>query len=278
MMTDQFAFLGHNKCKTAIAVIISLGVLLLLTSNLGYGGTIIQEAFGQFALPQLEEPEEDTTAPPEDEDGGIVVEEEEEEEEPEEDTTTTTTTPSTTPTPPTTPPATTNYTNNIQDPSIFLLRGFIGSTLPAQSAIGSGGAIISADDGSGHIATGRFRVFANESLVRRFVTEMDVAAIDGSSFHNITITQGSPHRFQVTEGNGTTAAVPVVSSNIVGSIYLNGSPTPAIDNVPMTLTVRGQVLAIEGIDIDETRITDPGQRDTLSILEGQTIYGTIPTP
>jgi hypothetical protein len=261
MTADQFAFLVHNKCKTAIAVIISLGVLLLLPASLGYGGTIIQEAFGQFALPQLEEPEEDTTAPPEDEDGGIVSEEEEEEE-PEEDTT---------------PPATTNYTNNIQDPSIFLLRGFIGSTLPAQSPIGSGGVIISADDGSGHTATGRFRVFANESLVRRFVTEMDVAAIDGSSFHNITITQGSPHRFQVTEGNETTA-VPVVSSNIVGSIYLNGSPTPAIDNVPMTLTVRGQVLAIEGIDIDETRITDPGQRDILSILEGQTIYGTIPTP
>jgi hypothetical protein len=238
-----------------------LGVLLLLPASLGYGGTIIQEAFGQFALPQLEEPEEDTTAPPEDEDGGIVSEEEEEEE-PEEDTT---------------PPATTNYTNNIQDPSIFLLRGFIGSTLPAQSPIGSGGVIISADDGSGHTATGRFRVFANESLVRRFVTEMDVAAIDGSSFHNITITQGSPHRFQVTEGNETTA-VPVVSSNIVGSIYLNGSPTPAIDNVPMTLTVRGQVLAIEGIDIDETRIADPVQRDILSILEGQTIYGTIPTP
>ena len=261
MTADRFAFLGHNKCKTAIAVIISFGVLLLLPASLGYGGTIIQEAFGQFALPQLEEPEEDTTAPPEDEDGGIVSEEEEEEE-PEEDTT---------------PPATTNYTNNIQDPSIFLLRGFIGSTLPAQSPIGSGGVIISADDGSGHTATGRFRVFANESLVRRFVTEMDVAAIDGSSFHNITITQGSPHRFQVTEGNETTA-VPVVSSNIVGSIYLNGSPTAAIDNVPMTLTVRGQVLVIEGIDIDETRITDPGQRDILSILEGQTIYGTIPTP
>jgi hypothetical protein len=277
MTADQFAFLGHNKCKTAIAVIISLGILLLLPASLGYGGIIIQESFGQFALPQLEEPEEDTTAPSEDEDGGIVSEEEEEEEPEEDTTTTTTTTPSTTPTTPTTPPATTNYTNNIQDPSIFLLRGFIGSTLPAQSPIGSGGAIISADDGSGHTATGRFRVFANESLVRRFVTEMDVAAIDGSSFHNITITQGSPHRFQVTEGNGTTA-VPVVSSNIVGSIYLNGSPTPAIDNVPMTLTVRGQVLAIEGIDIDETRITDPGQRDILSILEGQTIYGTIPTP
>ncbi|HJU95914.1 MAG TPA: hypothetical protein VJ643_07760, partial [Nitrososphaera sp.] len=226
------------------------------------------EAFGQFDLPQLEEPEEDvTTTPPEDQD--IVVEEEEE---PEEDTTTTTTTTS----PTTSPATTTNYTNNIQDPSIFLLRGFIGSTLTAQGAIGSGGAITPADGDSSHVATGRFRVFANESLVRRFVTEMNVAAVDGSSFHNITITEGDPHRFQVTEGNGTTAAVPVVSSNIVGSIYLNGGPTPVIDNVPMTLTVRGQVLAIEGIDIDEARITDTGQRDIISILDGQTIYGTIP--
>ncbi len=263
MMTDQFAFLGDNKYKAAIAATISLGVLLLLLpASLGFGGTIIiQEAFGQFDLPQLEEPEEDTTTPPP-EDEGLVVEEEE----PEEDATTTTT--------PT--PVTTNYTNNIQDPSIFLLRGFIGSTLPARGAIGSGGAITPAADDSGHVATGRFRVFANESLVRRFVTEMNVGATDGSSFHNITITEGDPHRFQVTEGNGTTTAVPVVSSNIVGSIYLNGGATPVIDNVPMTLTVRGQILAIEGIDIDETRITDPGQRDILSILDGQTIYGSIP--
>src|SRR5919106_288360 len=120
MMTDQFAFLGYNKFKAATAATISLGVLLLsllLPASLGFGGTItIQEAFGQFALPQLEEPEEDTT---------------------------TTTTPPTTPTTPTTPPATTNYTNNIQDPSIFLLRGFIGSILPAQGAIGSGGGIFS---------------------------------------------------------------------------------------------------------------------------------------
>ena len=121
MMTDQFAFLGYNKFKAAIAATISLGVLLLslLPASLGFGGTIIQEAFGQFALPQLEEPEEDTT---------------------------TTTTPPTTPTTPTTPPATTNYTNNIQDPSIFLLRGFIGSTLPAQGAIGGGGAVTPAGD------------------------------------------------------------------------------------------------------------------------------------
>src|SRR5829696_7538257 len=274
MMTDQFAFLGDNKCKCKAAIIaatvtISLGVLLLLlpASSLGYGGTIIisrQEAFGQFALPQLEEPEEDTTTAPQ-ENGGIVVEEEE----PEEDTTTTTP-----------PPATTNYTNNIRDPSIFLLRGFIGSTLPTQGAIGGGGGAITpaANDDSGHVVTGRFRVFANETLVRRCIAEMNVAAIDGSSFHNITITEGDPHRFQVTEGgNATTTSVPVVSSNILGTIYLDGGATPIIDNVPMTLTVRGQSLAVQGIDIDETRIADTGgQRDAISAIDGQSIYGIVP--
>jgi cytoskeletal protein RodZ len=266
-MTDQFAFLG-DKCKAAIAAM-SLGVLLLLPASLGYGGTIIQEAFGQFNLPLLEDQEPEA---PEEEDGGVVVEEEPEEETPEEETT---------PTTPTTPAAPTGTTGSIEDPSTYLLadinveavRGFIGSTLPAQGA--GGGAITPASDDSGHIVTGRFRVFANETLVRRFVAEMNVAAIDGSSFNNITITEGAPHRFEVTQANGTTGAQGA-SSNIVGSIYLNGGTTPVIDNVPMTLTIRGQSLAIQGIDIDETRITDTGLRDTISVIDGQSIYGTIP--
>ena len=240
-MKVKFAFLGDNKFMATIAAM-SLGLLslLLLPASLGLGGMIIQEVFGQFNLPLLED----------------------------EDTTTSTTTPTT----PTTPPATTNFTNTVQDPSIFLLRGFIGSTLHAQNASG-GNALTSADD-SGHVVTGRFRVFANETLVRRFVAEMTVAAIDGSSIHNVTITEGTPHRFQVTEGNGTTA-VPIVSSSIVGSIFLDGGATPVIDNVPMTLTVRGQSLAIQGIVIDETRITDTGQRDILRVIGRQSIYGTI---
>jgi hypothetical protein len=45
----------------------------------------------------------------------------------------------------------------------------------------------------------------------------------------------------------------------------------------MTLTVRGQVLAIQGIDIDEARITDTGQRGIISVIDGQTIYGSIPS-
>ncbi len=259
-MTDQFSFLG-DKYKAAIAAM-SLGVLLLLPSSLGFGGTMtMQEAFGQFNLPLLEDEEETE----EEEDGGIVVEEEEEE-----GTTTTTTTTPTTPAAPTT---------SIQDLSTYLMAdvnvdpvyGFIGSTLPTQGV--GGGNTLTPEDDTGYIVTGPFRVFANESLVRRFVAEMNVAAVDGSSIHNITIQEGDPHRFEVTEGNVTNAAA---SSSIVGSLYLNGSPTAVINNVPMTISIRGQVLAIEGIDIDEARITDTGQRGIISILDGQSIYGTIP--
>ena len=268
-MAEQFAFLG-DKCKAAIAAM-SLGVLLLLPASLGYGGTIIQEAFGQFNLPLLEDQEPEA---PEEEDGGVVVEEEPEEETPEEETT---------PTTPTTPAAPTGTTGSVEDPGTYMLadrnveavRGFIGGTLPTQGTAGGGAITPAATDDSGHIVTGRFRLFSNETLVRRFVAEMNVAAIDGSSFNNITITEGAPHRFEVTQANGTTGAQGA-SSNIVGSIYLNGGTTPVIDNVPMTLTIRGQSLAIQGIDIDETRIADTVQRDTISVIDGQSIYGIVP--
>jgi hypothetical protein len=266
-MTDQFAFL-QDKLKTAI-VALSLSVLLLLPASLGFGGTIIQEVYAQFNLPLLEEDAEET------EDGGLVVEEE--------TTPTTTTPPATTTTTTTTPPATTattTTTTDIPDPAAYMLasmntealRGFIGATLTAP---GVGGSAVTPADDSGHIVTGPFRLFANDTLVRRFVAEMNVAAIDGSSFHNITIEQDAPHRFEVTQGNETTGAAEAVSS-IVGRIFLDGSPAPVITNVPMTISVRGQSLAIQNIDIDEATITDPGQRDAVSIIDGQTIYGTIP--
>jgi hypothetical protein len=229
-MTDQFAFLG-DKCKAAIAAM-SLGVLLLLLlpASLGFGGTIVEEGFGQFAPPPL--------------DGGGESGEGEEE--------------------PTLP----------ANASTFLLRGFIGSSLPVQ-----GGDIPTENSGS-HIVNGRWRIFANESLVNRFIAEMDLAAINGTTFHNITIEETAPHRFEVTEsGNGTntttaTGSIPPVSSNLMTRIYVD-SNTPIIDNVPMTISIRGQILAIEGIDIDETRITDTGQRDILSIIDGQSIYGVV---
>jgi hypothetical protein len=273
-MIDQFAFLGDN-CK-AIAVAMSFAVLLFLPSSLGFGGgtIIIQEAFGQFNLPLLEEEETG-----EENGGGLVVEEEEEEEE---DTTTTTTTIT-----PTTP--TTTATDTMRDPSTYMLaevnrdalRGLIGSTLPARGVATGTTALTAGDDdgddvSDGHIVTGRFRLFANETIVRRFITEMNVAAIDGSSFHNITIEEDAPDRFPATQGNGTTTTTTAVaSSSIVGRIYLDGGATPVIGNVPMTLTIRDQSLTIENIDVDETRITDPRQRDAISAIDGQSIYGIV---
>ena len=259
MRTDQFSFLKDNflrKCKAAIiAATISLGVLLLLPASLGYGGTItIQEAFGQFNLPSPDGGAEQQPPPP---DGGEEVEGGEEEAIP-------------------------------ASASTFLVRGFIGSSLPAQQGVG--GITTTDNDSSSYIVNGRWRIFANESLVNRFVAEMDIAAIDGTAisgapFHNITIEETTPHRFQVTESGGgnatstsntttTTGSVPPVSSNLMTRIYVDGN-TPIIDNVPITISIKGQVLAIEGIDIDETRIADTAQRDILSIIDGQSIYGIV---
>ena len=229
-MAEQFAFLG-DKCKAAIAAM-SLGVLLLLPASLGFGRTIVEEAYGQSNLLPLDGGEE----------GGGGEEDE-----------------------PTLP----------ANASRFLLRGFLGSSLPAQD----GDAPIE-NNNSSHIVAGRFRVFANESLVNRFIAEMDLAAINGAAFHNITIEETTPHRFELTEsGNGTstttaTGSIPPVSSNLMTRIYVD-SNTPIIDNVPMTISIRSQVLAIEGIDIDETRITDTGQQDILSIIDGQSIFGIV---
>jgi hypothetical protein len=235
-MTEQFAFL-ENKFNAAIAATISLGILLLLPASLGFGGTIIQEAFGQFDLPTLEDGQEGGGG------GGGEVQ---------------ATLPSTT--------------------STFLLRGIIGSSLPVQ------GGDIPTENSSGtttsYFVAGRWRIFVDEGLVNRFVAEMNLAAINGTAFHNITIEDTAPHRFELTEsGNATstttaTGSIPPVSSNLMTRISIDGN-TPVIDNVPMTISIRGQVLAIEGIDIDETRITDTGQRNILSVIDGQSIYGIV---
>ena len=223
-MPEQFfSFLG-DKFNAAIAAV-SLGVLLLLPASIGYGGTIVEEAFGQLELiPDVEQEEQPTLSP---------------------------------------------------SVSTLLLRGIIGSSLPAQD----GG--IPTENNSSYIVAGRWRLFSDEGLVTRFVAEMNLAAINGTAFHNITIEETAPHRFELTEsGNGgstttPSGSIPPVSSDIMTRISVNGN-TPIVDNVPVTISIRGQVLAIEGIDIDETTITDTGQLDILSIIDGQSIYGIVP--
>jgi hypothetical protein len=235
-MSEQFSFLG-NKCKAAIAAI-SLGVLLLLPASLGYGRTIVEQAFGQLELiPPNGEPEVGAGG------GGGEAQEQ-----------------------PALPAGT----------STLLLRGIIGSSLTAQ---GGGGGITT--DNSSYILAGRWRLFVDEGVLNRFVAEMNLAAINGTAFHNITIEETTPHRFELTEtenGTSTTGgdgSITPISSDIMTRISVNGN-TPIVDNVPVTISVRGQVLAIEGIDIDETTITDTGQRDVLSIIDGQSIYGIVP--
>jgi hypothetical protein len=244
-MTDPFAIF-RDKCSAAIAAMI-LGVLLLLPASLGLGGTFVEEAFGQFNLPSL--PGEETTPSPPEETTPSPPEE-------------------TTPSPPeraTVSPPPQGTPNGLT----FLERGFIGSTLPTQGG-----------NENTHVVTGRFRIYTNESLVQRFIAEMNLAAISDGTLNNVTIEETEPHRFELTQGaNGTTTSpagpVPPISSNIMTRIYVN-SNVPSIDDVPMTISIRGQVLAMDGITIDEARITDAAARDVLSIIDGQSIYGTIP--
>jgi hypothetical protein len=234
-MTDQFDFLGE-KIKASIAAT-SLAVLLLLPASLGFGGTIIQDAFGQTpASPPL---------PGGDAGGGGEVG--------------------------------SALTTNA---STFLVRGIIGSSLPAPD-VGGPSENNNSDSSSSYVLAGRFRIVANQSIVDRFIAEIDLAATDGTTtFHNVTIEDSVPFRFQLTEsGNGTntitgTSSIPPVTSNLTTRIYVDGN-TPVIDNVPLIISIRGQVLAIEGIDIDETRIADTAQRDLLSIIDGQSIYGIV---
>jgi hypothetical protein len=267
MMTDPFVIF-KNKSSTAIAAMM-LGVVLLLPASLGFGGTFIQNAFGQFNVPPLPG-ERDTTG---DTTTGDTTTG---------DTTTGDTTTGDTTTGDTTTGDTTTGGTSTAGPATaapqpvangltFTVRGFVGSTLPTQ---GGGNA-------DTHVVTGRFRISANESLIHRFVAEMALAPVDGSSFNNVTIVESAPHRFEMTpSANGTTGTTspegssPAFTSNIMTAIYVNGNLV--IDDVPATIAIKGQVLTVQGINIDQSRVTDPGVRNVLTILNGQSIYGTVP--
>jgi hypothetical protein len=225
----------REKIKATFAAM-SLAVLLLLPASLGSGGTVIQEAFGQTTAPPL-------TGADAGEGGELGS----------------------------------TLTTNA---STFLVRGIIGSSLPAPD-LGGPSENNNSDSSSSYVLAGRFRIVANQSIVDRFIAEIDIAATNGTTtFHNVTIEDSVPFRFQLTEsGNGTntitgTSSIPPVTSNLMTRIYIDGN-TPVIDNVPLIISIRGQVLAIEDIDIDETTIADTAQRDILSIIDGQSIYGIV---
>jgi hypothetical protein len=229
-MPEHFVFLG-DKRKEAIAATLSLGILLLLPASLGFGGTFVEQAFGQLEL---------------------------------------------------IPPPAAEQTEQGQQPTLspsastLLLRGIIGSSLPAQG----GDTPTENNSSSNYIVAGRWRLFADEGIVTRFVAEMSLAEINGTAFHNITIEETTPHRFELSEiGNGGSTAtpsgsIPPVSSDIMTRISVNAN-TPIVDNVPVTISLRNQVLAVQDIDIDETTITDTGQLDILRIIDGQSIYGIV---
>jgi hypothetical protein len=254
MMTNPFAIF-RDRCSTSVVAVI-LGILLLLPASLGLGGRIIENAFAQFNVPPLPE-ERDTTT-----NGGTTS-----------DTTTNggTTNGGTTSDTTTNGGTTTAPPQGVVNGLTFTVRGFVGSTLPT----GGGG------NTDTHVVAGRFRISANDSLIHRFVADMSMAPIDGSSINNVTITESAPHRFEMTQTtNGTTATTspegssPPFTSKIMASIYVNNNPV--LDDVPMTLSVKGQVLAVQDISIDQSRIVDPGMRDLLGVFNGQSIYGTIP--
>jgi hypothetical protein len=261
-MRDPLAIV-RDEYYISIAAAMILGVVLLLSASLGFGGTIVQNALGQFNIPPL--PGENTAPSP-----------------PPGATTTTTTAPSSPQQQPSLPQGTTNGLT-------FLDRGLMGTTLHTQGGDGSGGAAAAAAAGnkSTFVVAGIFRIYSNESLVQRFVAEMNLAAIDGTAFHNVTIEETSPHRFKLTEtanGNASTTttannastggSIPPVSSQLKTRIFVDGN-TPVVDNVPMTISIRGQVLAIQGISIDASTVTDPTVRNVLSIINGHSLYGTV---
>jgi hypothetical protein len=234
MSTLSYHFTFSGVKFNIIIAVLSLGVILSLPASVGFGGTIVKEASGQFDLPTLDGAQGD---------GGEEVE---------------ATLPSTTTT--------------------FLLRGIIGSSLPPPQGVDAPAENSSSGN---YIVAGRWRLFVDEGLVNRFIAEMNLVATNGTAFHNITIEDTTPHRFVLREsGNGTattttTGSIPPVGANIMTRITVNDI-TPAIDNVPVTISLRGKVLAIEGIEIDETRLTDTAQRDILRIIDGQSIFGVVP--
>jgi hypothetical protein len=144
--------------------------------------------------------------------------------------------------------------------SSLLLRGLIGSALSIQDAnvTGNDGQTIHGD----YAATGRWRLFVNESIVQRFVANITLAKTDGSEYHNVLI-----------ENIGRDSEFEDTAFTITAQIYAD-SHLPSLI-VPITIEVENRVLRITDIDIDEGGVEDDQQEDILRIIDGQSIYGIV---
>ncbi|MEW6604840.1 MAG: lipocalin [Thermoproteota archaeon] len=165
-----------------------------------------------------------------------------------------------------TPASPTNDTTNgnaitFQNRSTFLLRGLIGTTSLMEDGAGAFGNETNQQD-SDYVMAGRWRLFVEDGLVQRFVANFTLARTDGSQHYNIII-----------EDIGTDSEFADDASEITTQIYAD-STLPTIV-APVTIEVEGRVLRITDIDIDEDDIEDVQQREILSIIDGQSIYGIV---
>jgi hypothetical protein len=141
-----------------------------------------------------------------------------------------------------------------------LLRDLIGSVVPTQdvNVTGIDGQAIRGN----YAATGRWRLFVNESIVQRLVANITLAKTDGSEYHNILI-----------ENIGRDSEFKENAFEVTAQIYAD-SPLPSII-VPITLEVENRVLRIADIEISEGEVEDSQQEAILRIIAGQSIYGIV---
>jgi hypothetical protein len=219
-------YYGRNAVfKRALAVAIAFTTLSLLPA-IGIAGKFddgnmgLPTAYAQFNTPEVNQEEANTTA------------------------------------------ATTSIQNASTSSNNLLLRGLIGTMISVEGANATdsdnsdNGQAIQGD----YAVAGRWRMFANESLVQRFVANFTLAKTDGSEYHNIII-----------ENIGRDSEFARNTASITAQVYANSTVPSTI--MPITIEIRDKVLSISDIEIDGRTIEDERQQDILQIIDGQQIYG-----
>ena len=157
-----------------------------------------------------------------------------------------------------------NVSSTITTNNNLLLRGLIGSMISTNTT--SNGGVITTGE---YTVAGRWRMFANESLVQRFVANLTVAKTDGSEYHQILIENIGGHSEFARNNNN------ISSSHMNVQISADSAGNGIV--IPVTVEIRGdnKVLRISDIAINQGQIEDGKQRDILRIIDGQLIYGIV---